>query len=80
MTLKIPRGAFAYPLFIGNGATVRCRLIEQKIYVPKLWPDISEGCRESYIADNILPLPVDQRYDGDDMSYLIDSIKEGIID
>ena len=68
LTLKVPRGAFAYPLMIENGSEIRSRLIEQKIYVPQLWPDIPEGCREHDWANNILPLPVDQRYDGNDMN------------
>ena len=75
LTLTVPRGAFAYPLMLDNGAEIRRKLIEQKIYIPKLWSGVPTDCREHRLADNILPLPVDQRYDGDDMSYLINSVK-----
>lgn len=30
--------------------------------------------KEYYMADNILPLPVDQRYDINDMQYIIEEI------
>lgn len=71
-------GAFAYPLLLENGAKVRKKLIENKIYTPTLWPNIleelSENMYEYYLAKNILPLPCDQRYDEDDMEYICQHI------
>ena len=73
LSLKVPNGAFAYPLLIDDGAKMRKQLISQKIYIPKLWPEV-RGDFESNLADNILPLPIDQRYGCDDMNYLIKKV------
>ena len=74
-----------YPLWIADGDRVRKRLLEQKIYIPTLWPDVLEQCRESDpeygMAENILPLPVDQRYSREDMEYMAErlfQVLEGI--
>ena len=76
--LKRIKGAFAYPLYIENGKEVRKKLIEQKIYIPILWPNIItdklKGTLEYDMALNILPLPCDQRYDENDMEYIINLI------
>ena len=78
LSLKIPQGAFMYPLWIADGGRVRKRLLEQKIYIPTLWPDVLEQCREpdpEYVmAEEILPLPVDQRYDREDMEYVVTAL------
>ena len=66
LDLLIPEGAFAYPLFIDSGASIRKKLQMEKIYIPTLWPDVFDLCNknelEYQIAENILPIPVDQRY------------------
>ena len=74
LNLKVPKGAFAYPLMIENGAELRKILIQEKIYVPKLWPNVTNIEYESKLASDILPLPVDQRYGLDEMNYLIKEI------
>ena len=55
-----------YPLLLKNGAEIRSRLQQMKIYIPTLWPNVLEWCgadeTEYYMAKNILPLPIDQRY------------------
>lgn len=73
-------GPFMYPLWVHNGKNVRKQLIEQKVYIPILWPNVIEKYTRSYLeydmAENILPIPCDQRYDEDDMltiCYLIDN-------
>lgn len=72
------KGAFAYPLWIEKGREVRKKLIEQKIFVPILWPNVIDemptGSLEFELADNILPLPCDQRYTIKDMNYICESI------
>lgn len=76
--LKRIEGAFAYPLYINNGNDLRKTLIEHKIYVPTLWPNIItdelKDTLEYDMALNILPLPCDQRYDEEDMEYMIGEI------
>lgn len=80
LNLIIPEGAFMYPLYIDNGDAVRKKLHAKKIYVPTLWPDVFNFCGENeleYImAKNILPIPIDQRYDIEDMKYIIEVIQE----
>lgn len=78
LNLKIPEGAFMYPLYIENGSEIRKQLQNKKIYIPTLWPAVFNLCAEDELeygmAKNILPLPVDQRYSQKDMQYLVDSI------
>lgn len=78
LKLTVPYGAFMYPLLIKNGAAVRPILQEGKIYIPTLWPNVIKDCTGDTIAyrlaSDILPLPVDQRYDIEDMKYMVDAI------
>ena len=80
LTLEGIDGAFAYPLLIKNGDLIRDKLIKKKIYIPKLWPNVNikEGCSslEQQLADDILPIPCDQRYTLDEMDYIVNTIKE----
>lgn len=82
LNLVIPEGAFMYPLYLENGAELRKKLQENKIYVPTLWPDVFKYCSESELeydlAKNILPLPIDQRYTKDDMLYMIGFIRKNL--
>lgn len=74
-----PEVPFMYPLFIKNGDYIRKSLIQQKIYIPILWPDVLEKCLpddlEYELASNIVPLPVDQRYTIAQMEYIAELIK-----
>lgn len=78
LKLSTPIGAFAYPLYFKNGAKIRRMLGEKKIYIPTLWPNVIRAVPANSIekdyAVNILPLPCDQRYDINDMQYLINTI------
>lgn len=40
LSLRVPTGAFAYPLLVPDGARIRRELIAQHIYVPTLWPEV----------------------------------------
>lgn len=79
LTLTVPDGAFMYPLYIENGAAIRKILQAEKIYVPILWPNVMEQCPpnslEYHDASDILPIPVDQRYNTEDMKYMTEVIK-----
>lgn len=80
LNLKVPEGAFMYPLYLKNGASIRVKLQKELIYIPTLWPSVyklSRDCELEYdLAENILPLPVDQRYDEATMKYISDRIME----
>lgn len=76
--LKIRKiiGPYAYPFYCENGMEVKKKLAERKIYVPTLWPNVVEnfdGLEKDY-AENILPLPCDQRYDESDMKTIVEEI------
>jgi len=82
LKLSVPDGAFMYPLYIDNGAVIRKELQKKKIYVPTLWPDVFNSCNENELeydmAKNILPLPVDQRYDRNNMINIINEVSRCI--
>ena len=78
LTLRDTPGTFMYPLLLKNGAEIRKRLQQQKIYIPTLWPSVFEWCgndeAEYHMAKNILPLPIDQRYGAEEMEQMIREI------
>ena len=80
LKLRIPVGPYMYPLYINDGHKLRFRLQREKIFIPLLWPnviaDLTEADSEYILADNILPLPCDHRYNIKDMQYMIDVIKK----
>ena len=73
-------GPFAYPLMLENGMALKKRLAAANIYVPTLWPEFLQsfpsGSTEHRLAEDILPLPVDQRYSAEDMRYLASELKK----
>ncbi len=78
LTLSDRPGTFMYPLLLENGAEIRKKLQQRKIYIPTLWPDVfgwcGEGETEYRLAENILPLPIDQRYGPEDMQRILDEL------
>ena len=82
LKLKNPDGAFMYPFLVEGGVRIRKQLQAEKIYIPTLWPDVFHYCGENeteyYYAGNILPLPVDQRYDIQDMEYIVNEVLKAV--
>ena len=80
LNLRVPEGAFMYPLFVDNGSRVKRKLIEKKIYIPTLWPDVFENNDKNSIewkfAEDIVPLPIDQRYTQEDMEYVLEVLSD----
>ncbi len=78
LSVHIPEGAYMYPLMIENGTVARKVLQAEKIYIPTLWPAVFNVCNVDELnykmAKDILPLPVDQRYDTDDMEYIVEKV------
>ena len=82
LRLNMPAGPFAYPFYCENGPQVRKALAEKGIFVATLWPNVlqEEGAvLEKEYAENILPLPCDQRYDENDMAFVAKQVC-GILD
>lgn len=69
-----------YPYESEKGQLLRQHLIENKIFVAKYWPNVDEwaptGSTETWLANHVLPLPIDQRYGEEDMRFIIERIKE----
>lgn len=76
--LKEQEVPFCYPLYLKNAIEIKKKLAEQKIYIPTLWPNVLEEVSQDSIeykyVKNILPIPCDQRYDEEDMKYIIKNI------
>lgn len=85
VNVQVPYGAFMYPLMVNSsigGGQLRKILQQSKIYVPCLWPDtLSRTSKDTVayqLAENIVPLPCDQRYDIEDMDYILKKIYETV--
>ena len=67
-----------YPLLL-NQADLKARLIAQKIFVPTYWPNVyqwtSPESFEYYLTQNMISLPIDQRYNIEDMQYMVEIVK-----
>lgn len=66
-----------YPLLISKKG-LREYLVANKVYVPSWWKDVlfrvSKDTYEAYLSNYIVPLPIDQRYDADDMKIIEDVV------
>lgn len=60
-----------FPFESEQGQELRKKLIANKVFVAKYWPNVDEwageNALETWMANNILPLPIDQRYGEGDM-------------
>ncbi|MBR2289782.1 MAG: hypothetical protein IJ867_04085 [Clostridia bacterium] len=77
LELKDRETLFMYPLLSNNGESIRKELISNNIYIPHLWPNLDEfplNDFEKDIYDNLILLPIDQRYDTNDMDYIYKNI------
>ena len=76
LKIKCPAGPYAYPFYVQNGMTIKKQLAQRKIYVATLWPNVlGTGLDiETEFAENILPLPCDQRYLEEDMQRVADAV------
>ena len=75
---KDPLCPYLYPYYHKDGIELRKYLVAKKVYVPTLWEFLLdekyEGSLEQDWSANITWLPIDQRYDKDDMKYIADLI------
>lgn len=68
-----------YPYMVENGLELRKKLISEKIFVAKYWPNVIsyDGFEfEANLADKVVCLPLDQRYGEYDMYRIINLIKQ----
>lgn len=57
-----------YP-YVMDDKTLRSRLIVEKVYVAKYWPELLSAANA--LAERIVPLPIDQRYDEEEMEQVL---------
>ena len=67
-----------YPYYT-NDNTLKQHLIDEKIFVATYWPNVLEWCKpediEYKLANNIIAIPIDQRYGIEDMNRIIKEIE-----
>ena len=67
-----------FPFESEQGQELRKKLIENKVFVAKYWPNVDEwagqNALETWMANHILPLPIDQRYGKKDMERILNII------
>ena len=65
---------FSYP-FYPKKEINRSELAKQNIFVPQLWKEVEQRDKkfklEKEISKNILPLPIDQRYEREEMKFIV---------
>lgn len=69
-----------YPFLVDNGAELRNKLTARKVFVAKYWPDGGSACPDgdagTRFVENLLPLPIDQRYRAGDLDRILNIILE----
>lgn len=80
LALRCPEVPFMFPLLVGDSDGLRAQLAARGVFVPTLWPNVltdeGVGPTARRYARDVLPLPLDQRYDENDMEYVIEAVKQ----
>lgn len=65
-----------YPYYVEQGALFRQHLIDHQVFCARYWPNVLQWCQpddiEYQLAENLVCLPIDQRYDEKDMQVILD--------
>jgi hypothetical protein len=69
-----------YPLYINEGKALRERLIEHRIYIASYWSHrkipVTNNMFEHDLINNLVALPIDQRYGKNDMKQILKRIDQ----
>ena len=67
-----------YPYYMENGAYLRLYLIDHHTFCARYWPNVMEWCQltnwEYQLAENLVCIPIDQRYDEENMQKILDFV------
>ena len=68
-----------FMVFVPDRSQLQAELATQHVYAPVIWPVVYEEVLVNYVVksiyDTILAIPIDQRYDQNDMTKVVDIIK-----
>ena len=68
-----------YPYWVKNGARLRQNLIDHQIFCARYWPNVLNWCKpedlEYQLAENLVCLPIDQRYGKIEMEDILKQIQ-----
>lgn len=68
-----------YPLWIKSGKEIKKKIIEKRIFLATYWPNVLTNPElnklEKSFVEDIIPIPIDQRYDVNEIQYIIDTIE-----
>jgi hypothetical protein len=77
LNFNTANGPLCYPLLVSD-TRLRQALINEKIFVPDYWPNVrkwtSSGDYEYFLSENLVALPVDQRYGEKDMKRITETV------
>lgn len=75
-----PHAPLCYPFLIEDGRGLREYLMRNKIYTATYWPNVIAPEKlsefEVFLRDNLVCLPIDQRYDIEDMRFILKLIAQ----
>jgi len=75
--LVIDSVPMVYP-FLTKRLDLKQKLINNKIYVATYWPNVPEWCNENqmenFLTNHLIHLPIDQRYNLEDIKFVVDLI------
>ena len=64
-----------YPFFVEHGTELRQKLIDNQVFCARYWPNVMEWCHPSdweyQLSENLVCLPIDQRYGKEEMQRII---------
>lgn len=67
-----------YPYYVENGASLRQHLIDHQVFCARYWPNVLDWCQkgdlEYDLAENMVCIPLDQRYNEEDMVSILNRI------
>jgi hypothetical protein len=77
------KGPMIYPFLIKDGSSLKENLIGEQIYVATYWAEVKtiDGVPslECELVDDLVPLPIDQRYTLADMQRIVTVIKNWLV-
>jgi dTDP-4-amino-4,6-dideoxygalactose transaminase len=69
-----------YPFFVENNRDIYTKMIREKIYCPYYWRDVldreDDFAISKRVTKSLVALPIDQRYDTEDMQYILYHLKK----